>query len=315
MIKAKLLSNLESYGYVVRIVSVNRLRELQDEIRTRNQQGLFDQEFYQERITTLEFNTAPLVMPHAKSIFIIAIPSLQCGVKFTLNGETKTLLLPPTYAGYETIPVQIEMQINSLLASTGYSARHSIRIPLKLLAVRSGLAVYGRNNITYVSGMGSFLHLIGLYSDFPCEQDEWQEAKILDRCRNCRACLIKCPTNAIDSERFLIRAECCITFQNEKPSQVLFPQWIDPSAHNSLIGCMICQKYCPENRKFKDRVRILAEFSEEETTCLLDSSDAAQDLPPAIMEKLDSLQIPNILDAFPRNLRVLFKQSTNLKTN
>lgn len=315
MIKAKLLSNLESCGYLVRIVSVNRLRELQDEIRTSNQQGLFDQEFYQERITTLEFNTSPLVMPHAKSIFIIAIPSLQCGVKFTLNGETKTLIFPPTYAGYDTIPRQIERHINSLLAGTGYSARHSIRIPLKLLAVRSGLAVYGRNNITYVSGMGSFVHLIGLYSDFPCEQDEWQEAKMLDRCRNCRACLIKCPTNAIDSERFLIRAERCITFHNEKPSQVPFPKWLDPSAHNSLIGCMICQKYCPENRKFKDRVRILAEFSEEETTCLLNKSDTAQDLPPAIMEKLDSLQIPNILDAFPRNLRVLFKQSTNLKIN
>jgi epoxyqueuosine reductase len=163
--------------------------------------------------------------------------------------------------------------------------------------------------------MGSILHLIGLCSDFPCEQDEWQEAQMLDRCRNCRACLIKCPTNAIDSERFLIRAERCVTLQNEKPSQVLFPQGIDPSAHNSLIGCMICQKYCPENRKFKDRVRILSEFSEEETTCLLNNSNAAQDLPPAITEKLDPLQIPNILDAFPRNLRVLFKQSTNLKIN
>jgi epoxyqueuosine reductase len=315
MIKAKLLSNLEARGYVVRIVSVNRLRELQDEIRSRNQQGFFNQEFYQERITTLRFNPSPLVMPNAKSIFVIAIPSPLCGAQFTLNGETKTLLFPPTYACYDTIPVQIEMQINSLLASTGYSARHSIRIPLKLLAVRSGLAAYGRNNITYVSGMGSFLHLIGLYSDFPCEQDEWQEAKMLDRCRNCRACLIKCPTNAIDSRRFLIRAERCLTFRNEKPSQVPFPYWINPSAHNSLIGCMICQKYCPENRKFKDRVRILAEFSEEETICLLNFTGSAQDLPRLILKKLDSLQIPNILDAFPRNLSVLFKQSKNRETN
>jgi epoxyqueuosine reductase len=36
-------------------------------------------------------------------------------------------------------------------------------LPLKSLAVRSGLAAYGRNNVCYVPGMGSFLELVGLY--------------------------------------------------------------------------------------------------------------------------------------------------------
>jgi epoxyqueuosine reductase len=38
---------------------------------------------------------------------------------------------------------------------------------LKRLAVRSGLARYGRNNVTYVEGMGSFLELSASLTDMP----------------------------------------------------------------------------------------------------------------------------------------------------
>jgi epoxyqueuosine reductase len=75
-------------------------------------------------------------------------------------------------------------------------------LPLKTLAVYSGLARYGRNNISYVTGFGSYLQLMGAFSDLPCESDPWCEPKTLDRCSKCIACLQHCPTGAIADDRF-----------------------------------------------------------------------------------------------------------------
>jgi epoxyqueuosine reductase len=61
------------------------------------------------------------------------------------------------------------------------------KLPLKLLAAHSGLAVYGRNNIAYVSGMGGFLGLTAVYSDLPCEQDSWQEPQLMKRGETCNS--------------------------------------------------------------------------------------------------------------------------------
>jgi len=272
----KLFSDLQARGFASRMVSIQRLRELEEEINDRRRKGMFDQEFYRERLTRFEFKIPPAELPDAKSIVIVAMPSTEAGVIFHWNGESKTLIMPPTYVGYYGLPAKVEAEINEFLAPTGYRVAKTMRIPLKLLAVRSGLAEYGRNNITYIPSMGSFHHLFALYSNIPCGQDEWRETKMLERCKNCRACIIKCPTGAIVEDRFLIHAERCLVFHNEKPGDVPFAAWIDPASHNSLIGCMICQRYCPENRGVKDRIKIMAEFSREETSLLL--RDSMRDL-------------------------------------
>ena len=51
----------------------------------------------------------------------------------------------------------------------------------------------------------------------------------------------KCPTKAIRQDRFLISAEQCLTFFNEKPDD--FPEWVNPVWHNCLIGCMILLRF------------------------------------------------------------------------
>jgi len=89
-------------------------------------------------------------------------------------------------------------------------------LPLKILAVRSELASYGKNNISYIPGMGSFYRLIAFYSDFPCQEDIWLEPQMMKHCHNCSACLDNCPTGAITSGGFLLHAERCITFHNER---------------------------------------------------------------------------------------------------
>lgn len=297
---------LSKRGYESRLVSIHRLAELQKEIGNRHEQGLFDEEFYKERLTHFEFYP-PADMPDARSILVLAKPTPQTGVVFQWNGERRTLILPPTYVGYSALPPQIESWLNELLTPLGHSAVKTMRLPLKPLAVRSGLAEYGRNNITYIAGMGSFHHLFAFFTDIPIEHDEWREPQMLERCKNCRACLIKCPTGAIGEDRFLLHAERCLVFHNEKSANVPFPAWIDPSWHNSIFGCMICQHFCPEDRKVRDWVEIRAEFSQEETAALL-SASSRDSLPVATIKKLDSLELAESLDVLPRNLGVLLNK-------
>jgi epoxyqueuosine reductase len=181
-------------------------------------------------------------------------------------------------------------------------------LPKKLLAVRSGLAAYGKNNIAYVDGMGSFHQLVAFYSDLPCQEDDWQEPRMMERCQKCTACLHKCPTGAITSERFLLHAEQCITLHNEEPSNVPFPAWLDPSWHNCLIGCMHCQRVCPENKEFLEWIEEGAEFSTEETTLILEGVPLDQ-LPAETVNKLEQWDLVDLLDIIPRNLRVFFQRT------
>jgi formate hydrogenlyase subunit 6/NADH:ubiquinone oxidoreductase subunit I len=50
---------------------------------------------------------------------------------------------------------------------------------------------------------------------------------------------------------------------------VPFPAWVDPVWRNCLVGCMICQRACPEKKEFLGWIEEGAEFSKEETALLL----------------------------------------------
>jgi epoxyqueuosine reductase len=167
--------------------------------------------------------------------------------------------------------IDVEQHVHDLLAAIlnpqGYQVAPAM-LPEKLLVVRSGLGAYGRNNISYVPGLGGFHQPIALYSDAPCPADHWHDLQMLERCRSCVACQHGCPTGAITAERFLLRAERCLTFHNERSTDVPFPLWIDPAWHNCLVGCLHCQQICPENRTVWPWVVEGACFTEEETVLL-----------------------------------------------
>ena len=92
----------------------------------------------------------------------------------------------------------------------------SMAMPLKALAVCSGLGAYGRNNICYVPCMGSFCQLVAFYAEAPGEEAAWGEPRMMARCETCEACRVHCPTGAIAAERFLLHAERCLVFHNER---------------------------------------------------------------------------------------------------
>jgi epoxyqueuosine reductase len=155
--------------------------------------------------------------------------------------------------------------------------------------------------------MGSFYGLLAVFSDLPVSDDCWQEPRMMESCQNCSACLRHCPAGAITSERFLLHAERCITFHNEKPVDVPFPAWMDPDWHNCLVGCMHCQRVCPENKELWSWVKEGVEFSEEETALLMEGLPFEQ-LPSATAEKLEPLDLDPYVELFPRNLNALFDQ-------
>lgn len=300
---------LKNRGWDGRIVAIKRLESLRKAIDTRRDRGLIDKDVYEETLTWFSFEP-PQPLSHARSIIIIALPVPQTRVIFRPNGKLLPVILPPTYAGYSVTTRRVQKALGDFLAPKGYEVAKTA-LPLKTLAVRSGLADYGRNNICYVRGMGSFLQLVGCYSDLPCREDSWRRATMLERCKSCNACERKCPTGAIRPERFLLHTERCLTFHNERRGD--FPEWIDASGHNCLIGCMHCQSTCPANKRFRTWIEDKCEFTADETALLLNRVPIAQ-LPTAMMEKLESLKLTDSLEILSRNLSALLRSNLSLST-
>ena len=98
----------------------------------------------------------PADLAGARSIVIVAVPTPQMRIAFHWQGERVPVVAPPTYVSYTPRTESVQAVLAAWLQREGYRLAKP-RLPLKTLAVRSGLADYGRNNICYVPGMGSFL--------------------------------------------------------------------------------------------------------------------------------------------------------------
>ena len=298
LLSSSVYSRLSEHGFAARFVSLERLHELKDAIEKAHSEHLFDEEFYRSLRPWFDF-TIPAELPEVRSIIVVASPQPALKVTFMWKGQPREAIIPPTYV-YDT-DQQVCDWITGVLRVEGFQLVRA-KVPRKLLAVRSGLAKYGKNNITYVEGMGSFHRLTAFYTDALLSGDSWQEPQMLDRCQTCTACVKKCPTDAIPSDRFLLRAEKCLTYHNE--SEAPFPEWIDPSWHNCLIGCMICQNVCPVNKPFVGWVVHEATFSEEETELILKGAPK-DDLPPEMQEKLTRINMLKDFKLLSRNLNAL----------
>lgn len=298
-----LSAELAKKGWQYRIIPISRLNDLVEEIEQQHEEGIFDEQFFSEWLS--KFDTLPLQeFPEARSIILIALPQPQTRAVFVWNGSEHPFVIPPTY--FENITrKEVEAFVAEQIGPAGYRVAPA-RPPKKLLAVRSGLAEYGRNNITYVPGIGSFMGLIALYSDLPAASGLWRENKMLDRCQSCDACRQRCPTGAIPSDRFVLRAELCLTFHNEHPAGDPFPSWVDPSWHNCLIGCLECQRICPINKDVLDLWGETIRFTAAETAILMDYTPE-QVLPAALEQKLKQVDLMELLEVLPRNLQVLIR--------
>lgn len=304
---AALYQRLSQRGCAARVVSIGHLNELRESIEAGHRNGMFNEGLYQEYLKGFVFSP-PVSLPEARSLIAVAVKQPQVRLTFTYQGELKPVMVPPSYLHAAEADRKVQEILTEILGFEGYHVVPAT-LPKKLLAAHSGLAVYGRNNITYVEGMGSFHRLTAFYSDLPCQDSEnWQALRMLERCNDCGACTSLCPSGAIGPDRFLLHAERCIVFHNEKPAAIPFPAWLDGSWHNCLVGCLLCQKACPENKPYASSFENGAEFTEDETALLVSGTPIDQ-MPAALVKKLEKYDLIGLLDSLPRNLRALLERS------
>jgi epoxyqueuosine reductase len=298
---------LEMHGYRGRVVSIHHLRALQGEIQDQHGQGLIDEDLFQTYLAKFD-RQPPRNIANARSLIVVAYGDPPVRFTFGWKGKSVHMIVPPTYLNGGAKDSEVGRILTQLFAPEGYRLSQ-VLVPKKLLAVRSGLARYGKNNITYVEGLGSFHRLVVFCSDFPCEEELWIEARMLERCERCQACQRSCPSGAIEPDRFLLRAERCLTFWNEMPGRVAFPDWMEDSWHNCLVGCLHCQRVCPENRELLDCQEEGTEFSDRETELILAGADPSG-LPEMLLEKLKRWDLLELFDVLPRNLKACLASSS-----
>jgi epoxyqueuosine reductase len=223
-------------------------------------------------------------------------------VRFQLESGPFEAVIPPTYISNDAKERCLEV-MRSVLGPAGFQVARA-RIPVKLLAVRTGLAQYGRNNVAYVRNMGSLVRLDAFCTGAPLHVEEYRSKGSwrLSCCPPCRNCHHVCPTGCIPYDGKVIDAERCLTYANEHEGE--WPEWVDPRGHNSLVGCMRCQDMCSANRVHLRIPKVIAEFDREETDWILRGLPAGQ-LPAPVRAKLAALDLEDYSTVLGRNLRAL----------
>ena len=177
-------------------------------------------------------------------------------------------------------------------------------MPQKRLAVCSGLAEYGRNNITYIDEWGSFFELQTYITDMPCGENYlFRDVCGMKICEECGACIKSCPTEAIKTNRYLIDNEICLSHLTELEKS--FPDWLPKSVHHSVYGCYKCQDVCPKNKDVLSTITEEVCFSEEETGMFL-AGVKKDKMPEALVDKIEGLGMEDWrLKTMPKNLQAL----------
>ena len=255
--------------YKHRTLPLTRFPALQTEFdRARSSATLSRNNAFREQVAPLSFKI-PADFPGARSVVVVAAFAKPMIVTFRLDGNPYRILVPPQYytddLNAESLKDIVQKEIIKKAGSRVVDV--SERIPLKLLAARSGLGNYGRNNLIFVDGMGSYNLLYAFLTDHQFPDVGWTELYVVEHCRRCDHCDRICPTGCILRSDFVINIDRCLTLYNENPGT--FPAWLPRDVHHALMGCIKCQSPCPVNRGIAELYGTLEEVSEEETRKIL----------------------------------------------
>ena len=297
---------LAKQGHKAALVSLDILDRLQEDLSDLQDKEKIND--YQNRLIEKRYDwKLPEADFEIKSILIVGKANTVTRLRFQFNGKEIPILMPPGYNEYTDAHDRVEHFLQQLLGEKGFQCKPTPMLPNKLLAVRSGFAKYGRNNIAYIEGMGSFCQIYLFYSDIPIEKYPFSEDLNMKSCASCGACIKACPTGAIMKDRFLLDCKRCLTFFNED-EEYPFPDWIDPKVHHALYGCYRCQEICPVNKVqvLKPIEEVL--FTEEETKILLEGGPIDA-YPDRLKNEIKRLNIEEYLPVVPRNLNAIFKQT------
>ena len=298
---AALGSALEAGGFRYRLVPVGVAERLHETIAELRSQGLLTKQVYERYADYWRF-TPPDEVPRPRTVIVAAWPSLPVKVRFYLDSGPLEAVIPPTYVSSERRARCLEIA-RSVLGPAGHKVGWAL-LPVKLLAVRSGLAQYGRNNLAYVTGLGSFVRLGALCTDadLGAVEHKTKASMLMSCCPPCRNCHHVCPTGCIPHDGTVIDADHCLTNINENEDE--WPDWLPAGVHNSLVGCMRCQEACPADRYYVRKEEVVADFDEAETKIILENRPA-DELPAGLRAKLEGLDLAGYSPVLGRNLLAL----------
>jgi epoxyqueuosine reductase len=283
------------------LIPIHRLQQVRDEIdRFRRQAALND--FQQWIVNDLYQFDVPDVGFPVRSMILLAIPHPFCAnVELVYHGKT-CHCLSLVMSDFDTT----ENSLKKVLRAKDHHMIATQNVPLKRLAVHSGFAVYGRNNICYIDGMGSNFSFVAYFSDIPCDDEYGTDVTMASLCATCRACANNCPTGAIQEHRFLVDNEKCLSYLNESGKP--FPEWLPKTVHHCVYDCLKCQMICPMNREQVKYVVGPIQFTESETQMLL-SGVPVDESPPSLKKKARYLGFHQWPDGIARNVRALIELS------
>lgn len=294
-------------GLRAAVGGIKLLDDVRSEFRKRREAGEIEAGFYRENLDIFTYlEGVPLENP--RSIILVAIPAPAYILTFIVGNKRVEAILPPTYVRYRKIFADVRDDLAKALSSSGFRVE-LLNAPLKALGNRLGLLSYGRNNVGYIVGLGSYFQLVGLVSDMPSDEDRLPpdpEERLLPKCRECRICATACPTGAIDRERILLHAEKCYTLFSESSRPI--PESLKPPSPRCIIGCLRCQELCPENKGLLRPENAALSFDAEETEAFLGMKPAADG--PAFdraRAKFQELGLTEGLLVFRRNLGRLLR--------
>jgi epoxyqueuosine reductase len=241
----------------------------------------------------------------AQSIIVVVTPSPKVMLHFNHLGKPAHCIVPPYYTDESTIGIKVLEYINACLTLFGFTAKEAGQLPQKLLAVRTGLNLYGRNNVSFSEKLGSYMRILTYVSDLPGKDTPWYPSRRMNACDTCLACVTACPTKAINPDHRIIDAYSCLTLKNELPGD--FPDWLSADSHNSLVGCMKCQDCCPGNAHVKNNITQGVTFTQDETAELLSHTND-ESFSEALAAKLEAAGLSTeYWPVLPRNLAALLQ--------
>jgi epoxyqueuosine reductase len=297
----------KAQGYRVAFGPVAVLDEVRRVFERRLESGEIEARFYEENLAGFTYLEG-VSLKNPRSVVLVAIPKPAHILVFTVGDKKVETILPPTYVRYRGTFAEVRDDLAATLARPGFHVE-LLNAPLKALANRLGLLSYGRNNVGYIEGLGSFFQLVGFVSDMPLAKGSRSPRPaetLLARCQKCRVCAAACPTGAIEKERVLLHAEKCYTLFSESPNPI--PEALKPPSPKCLIGCLRCQELCPENKGLLRYENAAVSFDADETAAFLGIKPAADG--PAFDRagaKFRELGMTEGFPVFRRNLTRLLK--------
>ena len=234
-----------------------------------------------------------------KSVIVTATPHPSFGdAVFEQAGKTRTVYYTAGTGGNEP-----RDYVTKVVTDAGFSLELSgVMLPRKRFAVQAGLCEYGRDNIAYLPGYGSYIAIDAYYTDMPSDEDSWRDVVTADACTKCHTCEAVCPTGAIRPDRFLIDSTLCLCLINEGKEP--FPETLPKNAHHAIVGCLRCQYVCPMNEQANKNTFPTVHFTETETARLMQGAPY-EDLVESLKARYFALEM-NFAGDLPRNLQVCF---------